>query len=50
VAEKAIPGCHVVCITGEEMETAVRGYYQTLFDQNPAAVGGELPEDDYYAP
>ena len=50
VAEKAIPGCHVVCITGEEMESAVRGYYQTLFDQNPAAVGGELPEDDYYAP
>ena len=48
VAEQAIPSCHVVCITGEEMKTAASGYYQVLFDQNPASVGGAMPGDDFY--
>lgn len=48
VAEQAIPFCHVVCITGEEMKTAASGYYQVLFDQNPASVGGAMPGDDFY--
>jgi NitT/TauT family transport system substrate-binding protein len=48
VAEKAIPYCNIVCITGEEMKTSVQGFFQVLFDQNPQAVGGELPGDDFY--
>lgn len=48
VAEQAIPSCHVVCITGEEMKTVASGYYQVLFDQNPASVGGAMPGDDFY--
>ena len=48
VAEKAIPYCNIVCITGEEMKTSVEGYFQVLFDQNPASVGGTLPGDDFY--
>ena len=48
VAEKAIPACNIVCITGEEMKTSVQGYLQVLFDQNPQAVGGTLPGDDFY--
>lgn len=48
VAEKAIPYCNIVCITGEEMKTAAQGYLQTLMDQNPQAVGGNLPGDDFY--
>lgn len=48
VAEKAIPYCNIVCITGEAMKTAAQGYLQTLMDQNPQAVGGSLPGDDFY--
>ena len=48
VAEKAIPYCNIVCISGEEMKTSVQGYLQVLFDQMPQSVGGALPGDDFY--
>ena len=48
VAQKAIPFCNIVCVTGEEMKNIVSGYFKVLFDQNPAAVGGELPADGFY--
>ena len=48
VAEKAIPYCNIVCITGEEMKTITEGYLQVLFDLEPKAVGGALPGDDFY--
>lgn len=48
VAEKAIPYCNIVCITGDEMEAITSGYLQVLFDLNPKAVGGSLPGDDFY--
>ena len=48
VAEKAIPYCNIVCITGAEMKTMLQGYFQVLYDQKPEAVGGTLPEDDFY--
>ncbi|MBQ8118741.1 MAG: ABC transporter substrate-binding protein [Lachnospiraceae bacterium] len=48
VAAKAIPNCNIVCITGEEMKTALSGYLDTLYAQDPQAVGGSLPGDDFY--
>lgn len=48
VAEKAIPFCNIVCVTGDEMKGIVAGYYQTLFDQNPESVGGAMPGDEFY--
>ena len=48
VATKAIPLCNIVCITGEDMKSALSGYLTTLYDQNPQAVGGALPSDDFY--
>lgn len=48
VAEKAIPDCHIVCITGSDMKTKLSGYLQTLYDQLPASVGGAMPGDDFY--
>ena len=48
IAEKAIPACNIVCVTGEEMKQAAQGYLQVLFDLNPKAVGGALPADDFY--
>ena len=48
VAEKALPGCNLVCITGKEMKTAVNGYLQTLYDLKSESVGGAMPTDGFY--
>ena len=48
VATKAIPNCNIKFFEGEEMKAVVSGYLQTLFDQNPKAVGGTMPADDFY--
>lgn len=48
VAEKAIPACNIVLITGDEMKAKVSGYLETLYNQNPKAVGGKLPDDAFY--
>ncbi|MBR3874164.1 MAG: ABC transporter substrate-binding protein [Clostridia bacterium] len=48
VAKKAVPHCSIVCIEGAEMQTKLSGYLNVLFEQNPAAVGGALPNDDFY--
>lgn len=48
VAEKAIPYCNITYIAGDEMKTALEGYYQVLYNQNPASVGGALPEESFY--
>ncbi len=48
VAKKALPYCNITCLVGEEMKTALKGYLQVLYEQDPASVGGKLPEDDFY--
>lgn len=48
VAKKAVPYCSIVCIEGAEMQTKLAGYLNVLFEQNPAAVGGAVPADDFY--
>lgn len=48
VAEKAIPKCNIVFISGNDMRTKLEGYLDVLFSMNPKAVGGALPGDDFY--
>ncbi len=48
VAEKALPQCNIVAVTGDEMKKDLSGYLKVLFDQNPKSVGGKLPEDGFY--
>ena len=48
VAQTAIPECNIVCITGDEMQEKLSGYLSALNNQNPEAVGGKLPDDDFY--
>ena len=48
VSKKAVPHCSIVCIEGAEMQTKLAGYLNVLFEQNPAAVGGAVPADDFY--
>ena len=48
VAVKALPECNIVCITGEDMKERLSGYLSVLAEQNPEAVGGAVPGDDFY--
>lgn len=48
VAKKAIPSCNVVCLTGSKMQEKLSGYLKTLYDQDPKAVGGSLPDESFY--
>ena len=48
VAEKALPHCNIVCLTGQEMYEKLSGYLQVLAEAAPESVGGVLPRDDFY--
>ncbi|WP_300635943.1 ABC transporter substrate-binding protein [uncultured Oscillibacter sp.] len=48
IAEKALPQCNIVCLTGQEMSGKLSGYLQVLAEANPDSVGGVLPRDDFY--
>lgn len=48
VAEKAIPKCNIVYISGDEMKAGLEGYLNVLCNANPASIGGALPAADFY--
>ncbi|MBO7729698.1 MAG: ABC transporter substrate-binding protein [Lachnospiraceae bacterium] len=48
VALKALPNCNIVYIDGSEMAASVTAMLTTLFDANPASVGGKLPGEEMF--
>lgn len=48
LAEKAIPNCNIVCVTGQEMVDMVTGMLAVLFDADPKSVGGTLPGEEMF--
>jgi len=48
IAKKALPKCAVCCVTGAEMESALKGYLAVLYRADPASVGGEEPDSGFY--
>ncbi len=48
IAAQAIPYCNITCMTGTDMQAAMSGYLTVLAEQNPEAVGGVLPAEDFY--
>lgn len=46
--KKALPYCNITMLRGEDMKAKVTGYLNVLYNQNPKAVGGSLPADDFY--
>lgn len=48
VAEKALPYCNIVCITGAELLEKLPGYLFVLYNADPAAVGGAMPDNSFY--
>ena len=48
IAEKAIPACNMVFLSGDAMQQSVAAYLEVLAEANPASVGGTLPDDAFY--
>lgn len=48
VAAKALPGCNICFIAGNEMQEKLSGYLQVLYDAAPESVGGALPDAGFY--
>lgn len=48
IAQKAIPYCSITYIDGQEMADMLHGYLNVLYEQDPASVGGELPDQSFY--
>ena len=48
VAQKAIPYCNITYIAGSDMKDKLNGYLEELCNQNPDAVGGQVPTDEFY--
>lgn len=48
VAEKALPSCQLVFISGEKMQAQAAPLYEILYSANPASVGGQAPDEAYY--
>ena len=48
IAEKAIPACNMVFMSGQDMQQSVAAYLEVLAEANPASVGGALPDENFY--
>lgn len=48
IALEALPRCHIVMITGDEMKTLIMPFMDMLYASDPKSVGGALPGDDLY--
>lgn len=48
VAAKAIPFCNITYIDGADMQAKLSGYLQALYDLDPTAVGGQMPDEEFY--
>ena len=48
IAQKALPQCNIVYRVGDEMKADVNAYLKVRYDASPAAVGGKLPDANFY--
>ena len=48
VAEKAIPAANLCFVTGDDMMDGIQGYYQVLYQADPASIGGSIPDGAFY--
>lgn len=48
LAKRAIPASNVCFVTGSDMKTKLSGYLAVLFAADKTAIGGKLPQDNFY--
>lgn len=48
IATNAIPNSSIVYFEGKEAKDMLEGFFKVLFEMNPKALGGALPDDEFY--
>lgn len=48
VAKKALPGCNVCFVKGEEMRESMAYFLDIMYSVAPASIGGAVPGEDFY--
>lgn len=48
IAEAAIPRTNLVMLTGAAARTATLDFLTVLYQANPVAIGGSIPDDDFF--
>lgn len=48
LAAKAIPNCHIIMISDDQMAETLNPLLRALFAANPKSIGGKMPEQDFY--
>jgi len=48
VAENAIPNCNIVYIDADDAKESLNAFFEFLYNNNPASVGGKIPDDAIY--
>lgn len=48
IAEKAIPECNVVCISGADIKPSAEPYFELLYKFDPSVIGGKMPDESFY--
>ena len=48
VAKQALPRLNLTFLAGEDMLAGLQGYFRVLYDADPKAVGGSLPDAGFY--
>lgn len=48
LALKAIPNCNITYVDGEEMKESLSEFFKILYEVEPKAIGGTLPDDGLY--
>jgi NitT/TauT family transport system substrate-binding protein len=48
IALTALPRTHMVFLNGETMKRNLMGFYRVLYNENPASLGGRLPDESFF--
>lgn len=48
IAEKAIPGCNLHYIAGNDMEKGLDEFFKVMFSVEPTSIGGAVPDANIY--
>jgi len=48
IAEQALPRTHITFLNGTTMKQNLMGFYNVLYQANPATIGGRLPDEDFF--